>query len=596
MSKLVNGMESYASVLKPWLKNFSEEYINMPLPRLTMYRMMTDTCAELKKENDIAISYYGTKISFKEFFLHIEEYAAAFSEFGVKKGDKVSFLTVSLPETLCAVYALNKIGAVCNFIDVRTDALHIREYIKKAKSNVLITLEQSFFAVADNLDELGLRLVICQTPAENLPIHLKVAFRLKSPKYNISYDGLRIIRNTEFARKGMGKSVPDVGYEPDSPAVITRTGGTTGLSKGVVLTNDSMNAIVLNFRASCMDKVPRKRSLLNFLPIGASYGIAVGVHMALCLGCEDILIPNFKSDEFDKLVWRFKPNHIIAVPAFYQKLIASPRLKNKDLSFIQTMAAGGDSANDALEDKLEEFRKKHNIQYPIAQGYGMSEASSAVSFGFQNVHKKGSAGIPSLTSVIAAFKPGTDEELPLGVEGELCISGATLMKCYLDEPEETKQVMWQHSDGTVWIHTGDIGYVDEDGFVFICGRIKRSIARFDGHKVYPLQLERIIMKHPQVTNCVALAVKDREHEQGQLPLVVVELKRGTNDTNVVRQELLKLCCNEIELRSQPADIVFVESIPTTQMVKNDYRALEDKFRDYDYQNREQIKELALRLI
>lgn len=183
---------------------------------------------------------------------------------------------------------------------------------------MLITIEQSFSAVADTLDELGLRLVICQTPAENLPTYLRVAFRLKSPRYEIPYDGLRVIRNADFALKGRGKSVPDAEYEPDFPAVITRTGGTTGISKGVVLTNDSMNAIVLNFRASCMDKIPRKRSLLNFLPVGVSYGIAVGVHMALCLGCEDILIPNFKPDEFDKLVWRFKPNHIIAVPTFYQ--------------------------------------------------------------------------------------------------------------------------------------------------------------------------------------------------------------------------------------------------------------------------------------
>lgn len=582
MATIENNTEARASIQKPWLKYFPDKYINMPLPRCTMYRMMTSTCEELEKENDVAISYYGTKISFKEFFSRIEEYAAAFSACGVKKGDKVSFLTVSLPETLCAVYALNKLGAVCNFIDVRTDAPHVREYIKKAKSDVLITIEQSFYAVADALDELGLRLVICQTPAESLPMHLRVAFRLKSPRYKIPYDGLRVIRNADFALKGRGKSVPDAGYEPDLPAVITRTGGTTGISKGVVLTNDSMNAIVLNFRASCMDKVPRKRSLLNFLPVGVSYGIAVGVHMALCLGCEDILIPNFKPDEFDRLVWRFKPNHIIAVPTFYQKLITSPRLKNRDLSFIQTMAAGGDSANDALEDKLEEFRIKHNIQFPIAQGYGMSETSSAVSFGFQSIHKKGSAGIPSLTVVIAAFQPGTDEELPLGVEGELCITGATLMKCYLDEPEETEQVMRCHSDGKVWVHTGDIGYVDEDGFVFISGRIKRSIIRFDGHKVYPLQLERIIMKHPQVTNCVVLGVKDREREQGHLPLAVVELKKGVAGGSAIRRELLQLCRDEVEQRSQPADIVFVKNIPTTKMAKNDYRALEDEFRDYDY--------------
>ena len=582
MDDAISCAEKRASVLKPWLKYYPDEYINGQLPRCTMYEMVRNGCETLNAWEDTAISYYGYHLSYREMLAKIDEYAAAFAKCGVKRGEYVSFLTVSLPESICAIYALNKLGAVCNFIDVRTDAPHVREYILKAKSSVLVTLDRNFTSIADHMDELGLRLVICHDPSDNLPLFKKLAYKLKVPKYDIPYDGKRVVRNADFARMGEGFAAEAVKYEPDMPAVVTRTGGTTGVSKGVVLTNDSMNAISWNFKASCMKKYERNSSLLNFLPLGVSYGIAVGVHMSFSLGLEDILIPNFKPDEFDKLVVNFKPNHIIAVPTFYQRLITSPRLRGKDLSFIKTMAAGGDSANDALEDRLEEFRLEHGIEYPISQGYGMSEVSSAASFGFQNIHKKGSAGIPCVSSVIAAFTPDSTDELPIGETGELCITGASMMKEYLNEPEETEYIMRRHPDGKLWIHTGDIGYVDEDGFVYIVGRIKRAIPRFDGHKIYPLQLERVVMQHPSVRNCVAVAIKDREHTQGLLPLMAVELVDGAEGNEEMRRQLLDYCLNEIELRSQPADVIFVDKIPLTQMAKNDYRALEIEFADYDY--------------
>ena len=584
MEAVTAGTEKRASVLKPWLRYFSEESLRTPLPRCTMLQMVRNGCEKLHKWDECALDYYGTRLTYREMLAQIGRYAAAFAACGIRQGDYVSFLTVSLPESICAIYALNQLGAVCNFIDVRTDPPHVREYIKKARSSVLIALEMAFPAVADHLDDLGLRLVICHSPADSLPFVKRLAFRLKAPATRVPYDGVRVVRHGDFFAGHTGDTAPEVPYQPDMPAVVTRTGGTTGLSKGVVLTNDGMNAIAWNFWASCMDKLAgtTSYSLLNFLPLGSSYGIAVGVHMALCLGSRDILIPKFDPEKFDQLVTRFRPNHIIAVPTFYQRLIASPRLRGKDLSFIHTMAAGGDSANDALEDKLEAFRLEHHIPFPISQGYGLSEVSSAASFGFQNTHKKGSAGIPCLTTVIAAFRPGTTEELPLGETGELCITGASLMQGYLDEPEETAQILREHPDGQRWIHTGDLGYVDQDGFVFIVGRIKRAIIRFDGHKVYPLQLERTVMQHPAVRNCVAVAIRDREHPQGSLPLIVAELNEGFSGDGAMRRELLDFCKQEIELRSQPADVVFVPEIPVTQIAKNDYRALEERFQTYEY--------------
>ena len=579
--------EHYASIEKPWMKYYGDFTIGAQAPHCTMYREILESCKRNDRYGAKALHYYGAEMTYREMFARIDQYAAAFQSLGIRKGEFVTFVSVCLPETMCELYALNKLGAVCNFIDPRTDDIHIREYIQKAQSRVVITLEMNFGAIAEHMDELGLEYVIGQTPASGLPKVKGFLFRLTSPRYRLPYDGKRILRDRELFRMGKGKSVPEVAYEPDMPAVVTRTGGTTGASKGVVLTNDNMNALAANFSVTIPIPNPgpySNETFLNFLPIASSYGIAVGVHMAMSMNIMDYLIPKFVPEEFDKLVIQFKPHHIIGVPVFYEQLIHSPKVKNMDLSFIDTMAAGGDSANESLEDKLDEFRLSHGIKYPVAQGYGMSEVSSAAAFGFRNVHRKGSAGVPCFFTTAAAFRPGTAEELPIGQIGEICITGPTVMKEYLNEPEETANILWRHPDGKIWVHSGDLGYIDEDGFLFIAGRIKRTIIRPDAHKVYPLQIEKIVMKHPSVANCAVIPVKDRHHEQGDQPLICVERSQDSRTKEEITADILKMCREEIEQRSQPAGVVFVDKIPITDMAKNDYRKLESLFYHYNYQS------------
>lgn len=576
--------QQFASITKPWMKYYSEKMLKAPWPHCTMYGMVKNHCVEYDAFDSKALQYAGFSETYGSMLKHIDQYAAAFESFGVKKGDYISFLSVSVPETIYAIYGANKIGAVCNFIDVRTDAPHAREYIKKAKSEVLVTLELAYEKVADYLDDLGLRLVICQNPGLSLPFFKRFMFEFMTSSYSIPYDGKRVINVQNFAKAGEGKDCEEVPYEPDMPAAVTRTGGTTGLSKGVVLTNDSLNAVAHALGSAFYDNIPEENSsLLNFLPVGVSYGIAVGVHTSLSYGLESILIPNFQLEKFDTYVVRFRPNHIIAVPVFYEQLINSKKLDGMDLSFMYTMASGGDSANPSMEDRQEKFRLEHNIPYPITTGYGMSETSSASAFSFRNTHKKGSAGIPALGMTFATFRPGTTEELPIGEKGELCITGPSVMKEYLYEPEETDKVLWKHPDGKIWVHSGDMAYLDEDGFVYIVGRIKRAIIRFDGHKMYPLQIENVVLKNPHVNRAVVIGVKDQDHDQGCLPLIVAERREdaviGDED---LKKQLLDLCKAEMELRSQPVGVEIVAQIPLTDINKNDFRALEERFADYQY--------------
>lgn len=574
-------MKKYASIEKPWLRYFTAEQIARPLPECIMYQHLKKNRAD--SLGLTAISYYGTTVTYGQMFDQIEIYADHFATLGVKKGDYVTFLTVSTPETVYAIYALNKIGAVCNFIDVRTDAPHIVEFTKKAKSDLIIVIDAVYDKVKDRFDEMGVSKVILQSAFESLSFTKRLALKLAGKMKAIPITDSRIITNKDFLRMAVTVKAEEVEYKRNQPAIVTRTGGTTGKSKGVQLTNYNMNAVDANCGDSFLDGVMEGNSLLNFLPLAASYGIAVGIHVAFCRGAVNILMPKFVPDDFALLVDKYKPNYIIGVPVFYEKLITDDRVKNMDLSYIKAMISGGDSANEALEEQLYDFILKHGGKYPLAQGYGMSEGSSVVSFAALDVHKNGASGVPCIHNVIAAFKPGTYEEMPLGEAGELCISGPTVMQEYLDEPEETAGILHTHPDGKIWIHSGDIGMIDEDGFLHILGRIKHSVIRFDGHKVYPLQLEEIVARMDNVKNVCVIGVQDLDHEQGHLPLILIEpVDYAAADKEAMAKEALELCLENIELRSQPAGAVIVESIPVTPNLKNDVMKLTKQYEHYNY--------------
>lgn len=565
---------------KPWLRFYSPEALEKSLPENTIYELLIN---ENKNSfSKVALEYYGTKITFSEMFSEIERYAIAFSRAGVKKGDYVSLYTVSLPETIYSIYALNKIGAVSNFIDVRTDAGHALEFIAHAKSKILVVLDLFLDKIYDGLENLDLDKVIVQSASDSLPFTKKHLTRVKTVDAykNKKIDNKFIVRNSEFVANSKGYNVTAIPYEKDRAAVVVRTGGTTGVSKGVVLTDDNINSVFADMRVLYTNT--DGQCLLNFLPLAASYGFVVGIHAPLCASIREILIPNFKPETFGDLIYKYRPNHIIGVPVFYENMMKNRKLQNMDLSFIITMGAGGDSANPDFENELATFAKNHGVHYSLASGYGMSETSSACCYGVLNNYKPGSVGIPSRSTTISIFEPGTTNELGYNEQGEVCITGPAIMKEYLDNPEETKNVMWKHPDGKTWIHSGDLGYMDEDGFLYIEGRLKRSIIRFDGHKSYPTQIEDVASKHPAVKECCAIPIKDKSHRQGELPLIVVELeeKLDVEDLDQTRAEILEFTNSNIEERSQSYDVVIIDKMPITVNGKKDIQNLIERFSNY----------------
>lgn len=537
----------------------------------------------LKKSNEdnlggYAIQYFGRKITYRTFFKDIVEYSNAFHAIGVKAGDMISSISVGVPECMTAIYALNRLGAATNTIDPRMDVHSIKRMVKESGSRITMILDVIFQKVEHVLDEMDQDLFLILPTTRSLPFIKRMALTAKL-QLKIPFSD-KLVRWSDFVNKGKDVVAEPAPYVGDAVVAITYTGGTTGAPKGVMITNDSMNSVAQNFQNWGLEYEPRQK-FLGIIPVFSSYGLVCGMHMPFCMSQELVIIPKFDPTEFGMLVKKYRPNHMISTPAFIEMLMDSKEVVHADLSFLITLGSGGDTMNEGLEEKLGKFMEEHNIKYPLAQGYGMSELSAAATFCANDINKPRSVGIPSPTTTVGIFDPDTGEELSYHEIGEVCVTGPSMMKGYWNNPDETANIMRKHADGKIWIHSGDLGYIDEDGFLFIKGRLKRMITRFDGHKVFPVNLESMVMAFEDVRNCAVIGVKDRGHGQGHYPMIIVELFEGV-DREEACSKIFQYCNMHAEERGRPVAVIAVDEIPLTAMGKNDFVALENTYRYYDY--------------
>lgn len=568
----------YASQAKPWLKYYDQKFIDQTLPALSAFEYV---CQRSKNHlNDTALEYYGRKFTYADLIVNVKKTAAALRGAGVKKGDIITVVSIMTPEIIALFYAADMMGATLNLVDPRYSVEGIREYIEEVDSHLLVCLNVVYERCRQAAKRTNVEKVIVLSPADSLPPVMAVGYKLTTPDKN-KYAS-NVIRWKQFIKGGEGQSTAAEPYDPDHACVVVHTGGTTGSPKGVMLTDDCFNGIALQFQAY-PKLFHRGQKLMNVMPPFIAYGFACGIHLPLVLGFTVVIIPNLDPAKLGSLVLKHKPEHMFGVPTHYQQLAADPKLRDKDLSFIINYAAGGDSLSRGAEQTVNDFLAAHGARYPIAKGYGMTEVSSAATVAAGLDNKPGSVGIPMVNTVVAAFEPGTDQELPIGERGELCISGPCLMKGYYNKADETAMILRRHPDGRIWVHTGDMGYLDEDGFVFLDSRIKRMIIRHDGFKVFPSMIENVVSRHPAVHQCSVVGCADKDHTQGRLPFVYIVLKADTTaKKKQVIRELERMCAEELPEYVQPVAYKFISSMPMTPVGKVDYRQLEADISPRDY--------------
>lgn len=572
---VLENTKKLPSVEKPWKQFFTEEAWNSEVPRETLYEAVIRRSHALGLENNYALNYMDNRITYNKFYKEINRAASAFEAIGVKSGDIVACASVTIPEMVYSMYGLSKIGASIMTLDPRRSGLEMKDALKNGNCKVMLLLDLFYDQLADDLAEAGLEKLIIISAKDSLPFFLKVVAQIKMPKPHLPEDHSFVCTWKEFAKNG--SESPDASYTApygENPcAAVTMTGGTTGTPKGVMLSDDGFNSIVHSFENCGVAYKSGEQRFLNIIPSFASYGIVASLHMPICLGAENVIIPKFDQNKVGQYIKKYKPEHTLMVPAHYETLMQSKEMQNGfDLSFFETAGTGGDTMNLGTEERLNGFLKEHGSRFPLSQGYGMSEVSSAGSCYCNGNFRSLSVGYPLLTNTIAIFKPGTTEELGYNEEGEICMTGLGNMIGYLNNDAETAEVMIEHPDGQVWIHSGDVGYMDEDGYLYIKGRIKRMVTLFNGHKVFPPQIEMEISKHPMISSCAVVGVKDFDHAQGEYPVAFAVFADGTENIEQCTKELWDLCLN-VEESSRPIDIVVLDEMPREGMGKIAYRQL-----------------------
>lgn len=551
---------------RSWLKYYSKEAKeSLPFDG-SIYEAIYESNKDYPA--NVALIYNEEKITYKELFDNIEAAAKALKACGVQKGDIISVCIPSTPESVYLLYAASKIGAVANMIDVRSSAESIEHYIQEVDSKIVFVLDNIIEKIYYSLPYLNVKTLV----KVNLVHQEKV-------EESQSVNNKKTIEVNYSTFLEMGKLYLDDTFTPckkEDPVVVEHTGGTTGIPKGVLLSNYAINMIAHHFIISDL-KFTRDQKWLNIMPPFIAYGVGNGLHLPLVVGMSVIEVPVFQPEKIDELILKYDPNNFAGVPLHYETLIHSDKLDGYDFSKWVLAGVGGDSMDISLEMEVNRFFKEHNANMSVIKGYGLTEVCAAATVSFCGSNKIGSVGIPFLYNNVGIFSiDDKNEELGTNELGEICLTSPSMMIKYLNNEEETKKVLCKHSDGKIWLHSGDLGYIDEDGALFVSGRLKRVIVRADGFKVPPFPIENVINSFEEVESCKVVAMPDIFHVQGFVPQANILLKKEARKNAPEILEIIKKeCINKLADYQVPSDYCFVEEYPRTPIGKVDTAKMEE---------------------
>ena len=561
------------SASAPWTKYYGNTPKNLNYPHKTMFELLA--AAAKQYPDNTAYVFMGKKTSYTEFMKRIDAAAKGLYEMGIRKGDKVTICMANTPQALDCFYALNRIGAIPNMIHPLSAAKEIAFYLNFSKSKAILTLDQFYYKVEEILPELeNPTEILIAKVVDELPFPLNMLYPLtkgaravkKLPKtgYTLWYD---------MVAKGKNAQLPAHDGKYDECAAILYSGGTTGTTKGIMLSNLNFNALGLQTIAASGYPSVAGMKMLSVMPVFHGFGLGIGIHTALIGGATCILIPQFSVQVYADTLIKQKPNLIPGVPTLFEALLRAPSLEGQDLSFLKGIFSGGDSLSPELKKKVDAFLKDHNCSEQIREGYGTTECVTASCLTPKDYARDRSIGVPFPDTYYKIVKPGTTEEADANTEGEVCVSGPTVMLGYMDNPEETANTLRSHHDGRIWLHTGDLGYMDQDGFVYFRQRIKRMIVT-SGYNVYPSQLENIIDGHEKVLLSCVIGVKD-EYRGQKLKAYVVPMP-GIEPTEELKKEILDYCSHHVAKYAMPRELEFRKELPKTLVGKVAYRVLEEE--------------------
>ena len=553
----------------PWLGSYGDLPFHLQYSDKSMSGAVLETA---RREKDFPALYFmGRNTSFTVLAEHIEETAKAFYALGIRPGVRVMVCMPNTPQAIYCLYALNRIGAVATMVHPLSAVGEIVYYLDDVSCDYAVTLDQFYEKFVEVGKKHPLKKLIIARISEELPMVKALAFYLmterKLPK--IKSEG-NVLLWKDFIKAG--SSVQD-GYtvekDPRSEAVVLFSGGTTGVTKGIMLSDLNFNALALQTATMSHEEV-RHSKMLAAMPVFHGFGLGVCIHTMMYTGGTSILVPRFNVKSYADLIKKHRPNFIAGVPTLFEAIARNTYLDGVDLSCLKGVFSGGDSLSIELKKKFDKFLDEHNSRVHVREGYGTTECVTASCLTPYDKEKEGSIGIPYPDTYYKICKVGAQEEVPYGEEGEICLTGPSMMIGYINHEEDNAATLQRHADGHVWLHTGDLGIMDEEGFIYFRQRIKRMIVS-SGYNIYPSQIENIIDAHPAVRMSCVIGVPDPYKMQKVKAFVV--LAEGYKESPELMEDLMAHCRANIARYAMPYTIEVRASLPTTLVGKVAYREL-----------------------
>lgn len=567
---LINAVDAF------FAENDAAEYddeVHIAYPEKTMYEMFK--AARDRLPQNPAYMFQGASTTFDTMHEHILTIAAAFEAHGIKAGDTVTLCMPNIPQAIETLYALNRIGVTVSLIHPLSAEKEIVHYLTLSESKAILVPDLFYDKVLEATEEIDRDIdIIVARMQDYLKFPLNVGYWAKDgrkyTKYPMKGKGTAW---KDYMKAGQGKTTEVAPFDKDHCAIILYSGGSTGAPKGILLSDLNFNALALQCVVAIDFDFFRDIRFLAAMPVFHGFGLGVGIHTILINNGCDVLIPTVNTKSYSEAMQKFHPNMIAGVPTLFKMLIESEYMKDADVSYLMGMFSGGDAIPVPLKRDVDKYLKEHGASIQVREGYGLTETVTASCLTPRTKYKEGSIGVGYPDTIYKIVKPGTEEFLSAGQEGEIAIKGPSVMLGYKDQPEETAKTMWVHENGELWLHTGDMGHMDEEDFVYFHQRMKRMIIT-SGYNVSPAQVENAINELDYVDYSCVIGIPDPYKMQRIKAFVV--LKDGVEGTEELKKDIVDECRKSVAGYALPRLIEFRDELPKTLVGKVAFHALEEE--------------------
>jgi long-chain acyl-CoA synthetase len=551
---------------KPWLRFYGDVPETLEYPAIGLYEALHGSADQ--RPDATAIDFLGSTLSYRQLADAIDRCAAALARLGLAAGDRITISMPTSPQGVIAFYAAAKLGAVASLIHPLSTAGEIEGYLNMSRSRLALTLDAFYGAFAAVRDRTPLETLILAKISDYLPPAKRLGFWLTR--------GRRIPRVPADAQVHWWSRLmaeqppaePRADVRPDELVAVLYSGGTTGTPKGIMLSHRNFLSEALQLAAWV--GLTEDDVVLAALPLFHGFGLAALVNAPLLHGAKVVMVPQFSPEIVAELLRTKRPTLTAGPPTLYESLAKDPSLQRSDLSSLRAAFSGGDTLPEPVRERFERLVAERGGTVRLLEGYGLTEAVTAIMGMPLHEQRAGSVGVPFPDMLATICEPGTTRELPPGEDGEICLFGPAVMLGYLDNPEATSEALLEHDDGRVWLHTGDVGKMDEDGFFYFASRLKRMI-KSSGFNVYPEQVEAVLYEHPAVAKACVVGIP--EEAQGERVKAFVVAADPQAAESELADELIAHCRRRLIKWSCPREVEFRSELPKTRVGKIDSVAL-----------------------